>query len=50
MTLGAFVFLLGIGLFIGNVTGLFRTFPMAGWLTMFLGGGIFGWGERRVLR
>jgi hypothetical protein len=46
MGLGGVVFVLGVGLFIGNVTGLFRTIPMAGWLTMLIGGAIYGWGSR----
>ena len=36
--LGAIVLVAGIGLFIGNVSGGFRTFPGAGYLTIALGG------------
>ena len=35
---GLIVFVLGIGLFIGNVTRVFPTFPLAGWATMAVGG------------
>jgi hypothetical protein len=41
---GSLVFLLGIGLFIGNRTGLFRTVPFAGSLVMALGGVLVGVG------
>lgn len=37
---GGLVFVLGIFLFAGNVIGFFRTFPLAGWLTMMAGGAI----------
>jgi hypothetical protein len=43
---GGAVFALGIGLLIGNITGLFRTFPFAGYLTMAVGGAIYGAGQR----
>jgi hypothetical protein len=36
--LGGIVLVAGIALFIGNVSGAFRTFPGAGWLTIALGG------------
>ncbi len=38
--LGGLVFAAGIGLFIGNVSGAFRTFPLAGYITMATGGAI----------
>jgi len=36
--LGILIFGLGIFLFCGNVIGFFRTFPLAGYLTMLAGG------------
>jgi hypothetical protein len=36
--LGGIVLVLGIGLFIGNVSGAYRTFPGAGWITIAIGG------------
>jgi hypothetical protein len=41
---GGLVFVLGVGLFLGNVTGLFPTFPFAGFLVMTLGGALLGAG------
>jgi hypothetical protein len=41
---GGSVFLLGAVLFIGNVTGVFPTVPMAGYILMAIGGAIFGAG------
>lgn len=35
---GAIVLLLGLFLFIGNVTSIFPTFPLAGYLTVVIGG------------
>jgi hypothetical protein len=35
---GYIVFAAGIFIFCGNVFGFFRTFPLAGYLTMALGG------------
>ena len=35
---GGIVFAVGIGLFIGNVSHQFVTFPLAGWATMAVGG------------
>lgn len=40
--LGGLIFVVGVGLFIGNVTGLFRTFPFAGFIVMGIGGAIVG--------
>jgi hypothetical protein len=45
--LGGMVFVAGIFLFAGNVIGFFRTFPLAGWLTMAAGGAIMRSGERK---
>jgi hypothetical protein len=42
---GALMVLLGAGLFLGNVTGLFPTFPFAGFLVMTAGGLLFGVGK-----
>ncbi len=44
--LGAVVFVVGIGLVIGNQTGMFPTFPFAGFIAMVIGGAIFGVAER----
>src|SRR5262245_24384825 len=41
---GAVVFLLGAGLFLGNITGLFPTLPFAGYLVMTIGGLLLGAG------
>ncbi len=35
--IGGIVFLSGLGLFVGNVTGIFPTIPMAGYLVMAAG-------------
>jgi uncharacterized membrane protein len=40
--LGILVFVVGIVLFIGNVTGAFPTFPFAGFIVMSIGGLIWG--------
>jgi hypothetical protein len=44
--LGGVVIALGICLFIGNITRIFPTFPLAGWLTIAIGGAIFRAGNR----
>lgn len=36
--IGGIIFVVGVGLFVGNISGFFRTFPGAGYLTMALGG------------
>jgi hypothetical protein len=38
---GALIFLLGVGLFIGNITGLFPTLPFAGFIVMMVGSLLF---------
>jgi hypothetical protein len=43
--LGGVVLVAGIGLWIGNVSGQFRTFPLAGYLTILVGGAIMRAGE-----
>jgi hypothetical protein len=42
---GALVWVIGLLLVIGNITGIFRTFPFAGFLTTFVGFLIQGWGN-----
>ena len=37
---GGLIFVVGVGLFIGNVSHMFPTFPLAGWITMLIGGAI----------
>jgi hypothetical protein len=44
--LGGVVFAIGVVLFIGNITRLLPTFPLAGYLTMLIGGAIFGAGQK----
>jgi hypothetical protein len=43
--LGALVFVVGVGLFVGNVTGAFPSFPCAGFLVMGLGSLIWKVGD-----
>jgi hypothetical protein len=43
---GVAVIILGAFLFIGNVTHVFPTFPLAGWLTMAVGGAILRSGKQ----
>jgi hypothetical protein len=43
--LGGLVFVIGIGLYIGNRTGIFPTFPYAGFIAMGIGGLIWGAAE-----
>ena len=44
--LGGIIFLLGVGLFLGNTSGLFPTVPFAGFVLMTIGGAMFGAGMR----
>jgi membrane-bound ClpP family serine protease len=44
--LGSVVFVLGVGLLIGNVTGIFPTLPFAGFVVMTIGGAMVGAGSR----
>ncbi|MEA2707611.1 MAG: hypothetical protein QOF78_212 [Phycisphaerales bacterium] len=37
---GLLILVLGIGLFIGNISGAFPTFSGAGWITIIVGGAI----------
>ena len=48
MVVGGVVVAIGAFLFLGNVIGFFPTVPMAGWLTIALGAGIFGWGKKQT--
>jgi hypothetical protein len=43
--LGLLILIAGIFLFIGNVSGMFRTFPLAGWITIVIGGAIMRAGK-----
>ncbi len=36
--IGGIIFAVGVGLFVGNVSHQFVTFPLAGWITMAIGG------------
>jgi hypothetical protein len=44
--LGAVVLIVGIGLFVGNISGMFPTFPGAGWLTIAVGGIMYRAGKQ----
>lgn len=46
MGLGGLVVAVGVFLFAGNVIGFFPTVPLAGYLTILVGAGIFGWGKK----
>jgi hypothetical protein len=43
---GALLCCVGLGLLLGNVTGLFPTFPFAGFIVMTVGGAIVSAGSR----
>ncbi len=43
---GGAVFVLGVCLFVGNITGMFPTFSGLGWLTAAIGGGIYRSGTK----
>jgi len=45
---GAVVFVAGAGLWVGNVSTLFPTFPLAGYLTMLVGGAIWKAGKNVI--
>jgi hypothetical protein len=45
--LGTIITIIGVILFIGNITGLLPTFPAAGYLTIIIGGAIAGAGKAR---
>ena len=42
---GGLIFVAGVGIFAGNVTGMFPTFPGLGYLTIILGGWLYRKGE-----
>ncbi len=44
--LGVFIFIVGIGLFLGNVTGRFPTFSSAGFMVMCVGGILYKAGRK----
>jgi len=43
---GVLVLIGGIFLWIGNVSGMFRTFPLAGYITILIGGAIIRAGKQ----
>lgn len=45
--LGGFLFVVGIALFVGNVTGILPTLPFAGFIVTSIGGAFIGAGNRR---
>lgn len=47
MGLGGLIFVVGILLWCGNVFHFFPTFPFAGYITMAVGGAIFGFGQKQ---
>jgi hypothetical protein len=47
MGVGALVMALGGFLWWGNMSGHFRSFPFAGYITIGIGGAIFGYGRRK---
>jgi DNA-directed RNA polymerase subunit RPC12/RpoP len=44
---GFILFIIGVVLLVGNTTGLFVTFPFAGFVTMTIGGALFGIGNAK---
>jgi len=38
--IGGIIVAVGIFLFLGNILGFFPTFPLAGWITIMIGGAI----------
>ena len=44
---GFILFIIGVALLVGNTTGLFVTFPFAGFVTMTIGGALFGIGNAK---
>ena len=47
MGVGGLVIALGGFLYWGNVSGHFRSFPFAGYITIGIGGAIFAYGKRK---
>lgn len=48
MGVGGLVMALGAFLFWGNVSGHFRSFPFAGYITIAIGGAIFSFGKKKA--
>src|SRR5262249_53085299 len=48
LVMGGVVLLLGVGVFVGNVSGRFPTFPLAGYLTMAAGIALMGAAARAI--
>jgi hypothetical protein len=48
MGVGGLIFVIGCGLFLGNTTGKFVSFPYAGYITMGIGGAIFAFGKKQM--
>jgi hypothetical protein len=44
---GGVIVVIGAGLWIGNVTGKFVSFPFAGYITMGIGGAIVAFGKKK---
>jgi hypothetical protein len=44
--IGGIIIVIGVCLWIGNMTGIFPTFPFAGILTIIIGGAIAGSGQK----
>lgn len=47
MGVGGLIFVVGVLLFLGNMTGKFISFPYAGYITMGIGGAIFAFGRKQ---
>jgi hypothetical protein len=45
---GGLVIAVGALLWIGNVSGKFRSFPFAGYITIAIGGAIFSFGKKKA--
>ncbi|MGZ3417364.1 MAG: hypothetical protein ACXVEF_22650 [Polyangiales bacterium] len=48
MGVGGLIFVIGVGLYIGNVTGKFYSFPYAGYITMGIGAAIIAFGKKQM--
>lgn len=48
MGVGALIVVVGVGLWLGNMTGKFPTFPYAGYITIGIGGAIFAFGKKQA--
>lgn len=47
MGVGALIVVVGVALWLGNMTGKFPTFPYAGYITIGIGGAIFAFGKKQ---